>query len=101
VAGLPFIAAVGVLGALYGGVFESDFTRSFVHWLTLLAFVVGATALPAPWDTLSPVRLVMLATRDGVTARVLIGAAFYLAVAGAGGVAIARRVEAIRSAPQV
>ena len=101
VAGLPFVVAAGVLGALYGGVFESDFTRSFAHWLTLLAFVVGATALPAPWDTLSPVRLVMLATRDGVSARVLAGAAFYLALAVVGGVAIARRVEAIRSAPQV
>lgn len=101
VAGLPFVVAAGVLGALYGGVFESDFTRSFAHWLTLLAFVVGATALPAPWDTVSPVRLVMLATRDGLTARVLAGAALYLALAVLGGVAIARRVEAIRSAPQV
>jgi hypothetical protein len=43
----------------------------------------------------------MLVTRDGVNARVLAGAAFYLALAVVGGVAIARRVEAIRSAPQV
>jgi ABC-type transport system involved in cytochrome c biogenesis permease component len=98
---LPFIVASGALGALYAGVFESDFTRSFVHWLTLLAFVLGATALPPPWNTLSPVRLVMLAVRGGVGAQVLAGAALYLALAGVAGVGIAGRVAAIRRAPQV
>lgn len=100
VAALPFAAALGVAGTLYAGVFESDFTRSFVHWLTLLTLVVGATAVPAPWDTLSPVRLVMLAVRDGLGSRVLLGIAFYGALAAAAGVGIARRVEAIRAAPQ-
>jgi hypothetical protein len=97
VAALPFAAALGVVGALYAGVFESDFTRSFVHWLTLLLLVVGATALPPPWDTLSPVRLVMLATREGLVPRVLLGAAFYAALAAAAGGGIARRVRAIRA----
>lgn len=101
VAALPFILAVGALGALYGGVFESDFTRSLVHWLTLLAFMVGATALPPPWDALSPVRLVMDAAHNGVTAHVLAGAAFYLAVSAAAGAGMARRVAAIRRAPAV
>jgi hypothetical protein len=96
VVAVPFIAAVGSLGALYAGVFESDFTRSFVHWLTLLALVVGATALPAPWDTISPVRLVMSAARDGVSSGVLLGAAIYTAVAAAAAIGIARRVVAIR-----
>ncbi|HLA24025.1 MAG TPA: hypothetical protein VJ206_01400 [bacterium] len=100
VVALPFVAALGALGALYAGVFESDFTRSFVHWLTLLLLVVGATALPPPWDTLSPVRLVMLAARDGLGLRVLLGAAIYVALAAVAGVGITRRVEAIRSAAQ-
>jgi hypothetical protein len=98
VAALPFVAALGVIGALYAGVFESDFTRSFVHWLTLLLLVVGATALPSPWDTLSPIRLVMLAARDGPAPRVLLGAALYAGLAAAAAGGIARRVEAIRAA---
>ena len=97
---LPFAAALGALGALYAGVFESDFTRSFVHWLTLLVFVVGATALPAPWDTLSPVRLVMLAVRDGWGLRVFLGAVLYAALAAAAGLGISRRVDAIRGTAQ-
>lgn len=100
VVALPFVAALGSLGALYAGVFESDFTRSFVHWLTLLLLVVGATALPAPWDTLSPVRLIMLAARDGVGPRVLLGAAIYAALAALAGVGITRRVGAIRDTAQ-
>ena len=96
VVALPFVAALGSFGALYAGVFESDFTRSFVHWLTLLLLVVGATALPPPWDTLSPVRLVMLAARDGLGLRVLLGAVIYATLAAVAGVGITRRVEAIR-----
>ena len=100
VVALPFAAALGALGALYAGVFESDFTRSFVHWLTLLVLVVGATALPAPWDTLSPVRLVMLAVRDGWGLRVFLGAVLYTALAAAAGLGISRRVDAIRGTAQ-
>jgi len=98
VVALPFVAALGVLGALYAGTFESDFTRSFVHWLTLLLLVVGATALPPPWDTPSPVRLVMLAARDGLDSRVLLGTVLYATLAAAAAVGIARRIEAIRAA---
>lgn len=96
VVALPFIASVGALGALYGGVFESDLTRSAVHWLTLVTLVVGATVLPPPWDALSPVRLVMLAARDGLTPRVLAAALLYAGLAALAGAGIARRVEAIR-----
>lgn len=98
VVALPFVAALGALGALYAGVFESDFTRSFVHWLTLLLLVVGATALPPPWDTVSPVRVIMLAVRDGVGGRVAAAALFYVALAVVAGMGIARRVQAIRAA---
>ena len=97
---LPFVTAVGSLGALYAGVFESDFTRSFVHWLTLVLLVVGVTALPPPWDTLSPVRLVMLAARDGVGVRVLLGTAVYIVLAAVSAAGITRRVAAIRGSAQ-
>lgn len=97
VVALPVVAAFGAIGALYAGVFESDFTRSLMHWLTLLLLVVGATALPPPWDTLSPVRLVTLAARDGVDVQVFLGAAIYVALAAIAGFGITRRVEAIRS----
>lgn len=91
----PFAAALGSVGALYGATFDSDFARSFVHWLTLVAWVVAATALPAPWDAISPVRAVALAASGGVRSAGA-AAAGYALVAVVSGWAIARRVEAIR-----
>lgn len=97
VVAIPFAAALGTLGALYAGVLDSDFTRSFVHWLTLVLLVVGATALPAPWDLLSPVRLVILAARDGLSVPVLLMAGLYALLATVAAAAIGRRVAAIRA----
>ncbi len=97
---LPVASALGGLGALYAGVFESDFTRSFAHWVTLLLVAVGATALPAPWDALSPIRLVILAAREGLRPSVLASSAVYIVLAGATAIWIARRVETIRATAQ-
>ncbi len=97
---VPFGAALGTLGALYAGLFDSDFARSFVHWLTLLALIVGATALPPPWDLISPVRSVILAVRDGLRPPVLVVILSYLGVAVVAGAGVARRVDAIRSEAQ-
>lgn len=94
---VPFGTALGTLGALYAGLFDSDFARSFVHWLTLLAVVVGATALPPPWDLISPVRSIILAVREGLRPPVLIVISSYLVVAALAGAAVARRVDAIRA----
>lgn len=94
---LPFAAALGALGALYAGSLDSEITRSFVHWLTLLALVVGATALPSPWDLLSPVRMIIQAVRGGMTPAVLLASLLYVLAALLAGAAIARRVETIRA----
>ena len=94
---VPVAASLGALGALYSAVFDSDFTRSFVHWLTLLALVVGATALPPPWDVLSPVRMVILLARDGLRVDALLASALYALLILPVGVAIARRIERIRA----
>lgn len=91
---------VGTLAAFYSAVFESDFARSFVHWLTLLALVVGAAALPAPWDTASPVRLIVLLTRSGPRMEAALALAGYALLAGLAGWGIARRVRRIRAAYQ-
>jgi len=97
---VPVAAAIGGIGALFGAVFESDFARSFVHWLTLLAAIVGAAALPRPWNLLSPVRLVILAVRDGLRADVLLVTALYALLSLAAGAAIARHVARIRATYQ-
>lgn len=97
VVSVPAAASLGSLAALYSAVFDSDFARSFTHWATLLAVIVGATALPAPWDLLSPVQLLIAAVRDGLHAGVLLVIALYVLVAALAAVAIARRVEAIRA----
>ncbi|OFX14610.1 MAG: hypothetical protein A2V59_02525 [Armatimonadetes bacterium RBG_19FT_COMBO_69_19] len=94
---VPVAASLGALGALYSAVFDSDFTRSFVHWLTLLALIVGATALPPPWDVLSPVRMVILLARDGLRVDALLASALYALLIFPVGVAIARRIERIRA----
>jgi len=95
---VPVAAALGGLAALTGAVFDSDFARSFVHWLMLLAVIVGAAALPAPWNLLSPVRMVMVAVRDGLRWDVWTAAAVYTLLALAAGAAITRQVHRIRRA---
>lgn len=92
----PFATAVGALGVLDTAILESDFARSLVHWVTLLVLVVGATALPAPWDLISPVRGIAVVVRQGLRPGVLLAALGYLAVAFASAWAIRRRIDAIR-----
>lgn len=96
VVAIPFATAMGGLGSLYSVVVESDFARSFLHWLTLLAFVVGGTALPPPWDLISPVRGIMLAVRGGLGLAILMAAAGYLVIAAVAGAGIRYRLDAIR-----
>ncbi|HXF82881.1 MAG TPA: hypothetical protein VNN19_09035 [bacterium] len=101
-AGLIAVAAacaLGTLAALYGALFESEFARSFVHWLTLLAVIVGATALPAPWDLVSPVRLIVAASRGRAGVAVVAVLVGYLAGAVLAAAGIARSVRRIRAAP--
>lgn len=95
--GLPFAATLGALGVLYAGLIDSDTARTLVHWLTLLVLVVGATALPPPWDLLSPVRLISQAERSGISWPVLLAALFYVLAALPVGAAIAGRTTVIRA----
>lgn len=96
VVALPFATAVGALGTLYGAIFDSEFARSFVHWVTLLAVIVGAAALPAPWDLISPVRTLAIAVREGLRPEVVFLSLGYILVAVVSGWGIRLRVEAIR-----
>lgn len=91
-----FGGAVGALGAWYAAIFESDFTRSFVHWFTLLMWVVVAAAFPAPWNRISPVHAVAAVVRDGIQLASLLVAVGYAFVAGILIWAIRVRVEVIR-----
>jgi hypothetical protein len=93
---VPAATAVGAAGALYSALWDSDFTRSFVHWMTLLAIVVGANALPPPWNVLSPVQALGIALRAGTVPVVWLAAAAYLTGAAGCAVAIGRRVDTIR-----
>lgn len=96
VVAVPFAAAMGSLGALYGGLFDSDFARSFVHWVTLVAFVVAATALPSPWDLISPVHSIGAAARSDAGPAVALVAVGYGTVAVLTVWIIRLRVETIR-----
>lgn len=94
---IPVAAALGALGSLYAAVYDSEFARSFVHWLTLLAVIVGATTLPPPWDSISPVRMVVVAVRDGFRPEVLVAVAIYVIIALLTILAISRRIVRIRA----
>ncbi len=91
-----FGGAVGALGAWYGAVFESDFTRSFVLWLTLLLLIVVAAALPEPWNAVSPVRAVAAVVREGAQSAPVLASGGYALVAVIVIRAIRERVEVIR-----
>jgi len=98
-AGVVAVAAAtasGALGTLYGAGLDSDFARSFAHWTTLLALIVGANALPSPWSVLSPVRALAITARDGLVPAVWLAVAVYLAIAAVCLLAITVRVEHIR-----
>jgi len=94
---VPVATALGAAGSLYAAVFDSDVARSFAHWLTLVALIVGATALPGPWDELSPVRLVVRAVRHGLRPDVLLVVAGSALCPLLAVLAIARRIDAIRA----
>jgi len=94
---IPVATTLGSLGSLYAAVYDSDFARSFVHWITLLAVIVGATALPPPWDGISPVRMVVVAVRDGFRPEVLAADALYVIVGFLTILAMSRRIARIRA----
>ncbi len=93
---IPAATAVGTAGALYSALWDSDFARSFVHWMTLLAIVVGANALPPPWNALSPVQALATALKEGTVLPVLLAVTAYLTIAMGCAIAIRHRVDAIR-----
>jgi len=95
VVGLPFAIAMGSLGTLYSVWFDSDFTRGFVHWLTLAALIIVPSALPAPWNAVSPVRLLQVMDR-GYEPAVLLTAFGYLLVAAAATALLRSRIDVIR-----
>jgi hypothetical protein len=93
---IPAATAVGTAGALYSALWDSDFARSFAHWMTLLAIVVGANALPPPWNVLSPVQVLALTLKEGTVLPALLPVTAYLTIAVGCAVAIRQRVDAIR-----
>jgi hypothetical protein len=88
-------AALGILGALYAAVFESDFARTVVHWFTLLIVVLAAAVAPPPWRLVSPVYAIP-AAMSGDTTGVLLALAAYGVLGAAGAAALAARISAIR-----
>jgi hypothetical protein len=98
---IPAATAVGTAGALYSALWDSDFARSFVHWMTLLAIVVGANALPSPWNALSPVQALAIMLKEGTVLPALLAVAAYLTIAMGCAVAIRRRVDVIRREARV
>ncbi|HEY3247412.1 MAG TPA: hypothetical protein VGK88_03840 [bacterium] len=92
-------AALGIWAAVYAALFESDFARTVVHWLTLLGVVLAAAVLPPPWRLISPVYGVP-AAMSGDTVGVLIALGIYAALAAGGSVALSSRITAIRREAQ-
>lgn len=91
--------AVGTLGALYSTLFESDFSRSAVLWLTLVLMVIGVTVGSGPWQFISPLHVIPAAmTGDGVGVGVALAAYTLLIIAGTA--ALAARIGAIRREAQ-
>jgi len=78
---IPAATAVGTAGALYSALWDSDFARSFVHWMTLLAITVGTNALPPPWNALSPVQALAITLKEGTVLPALLPVTAYLAIA--------------------
>jgi len=93
--GLPFAVGAGSLGTLYSVWFDSEFTRGFVHWLTLVVLIIASAALPAPWNAISPVRLLQLMER-GDEPVVLLTASGYLLIATLATAMVRKRIDAIR-----
>src|SRR5437879_3019908 len=94
--GIAAATAFGATGTFYSITFESDIARSFAHWTTLLAVIVGGNALPSPWHALSPVCSLAIAVREGVRPTVWLLVGVYLLTAGICVGLVRRRVERIR-----
>ncbi len=91
--------ALGIWGAVYSAVFESDFARTAVHWLTLLVVLIGAAVAPLPWKLLSPVYAVP-AAMSADAAGTLVALTAYAVLAAAGVIALSTRITAIRREAQ-
>lgn len=92
-------AAVGVVGALYSTMFESAFSRSAVHWMTLLLVILGPTVGEGAWRFISPLHAVPAAfTGDPVGITIALATYAGLIVVGAGG--LTARIDAIRREAQ-
>lgn len=95
IVGLPFAIVMGSLGTLYSVWFDSEFARGFVHWLTLVALIIAPAALPAPWNIISPVRLLQRMER-GPEPVVVVVALAYLLLAAVVTILVRARVDVIR-----
>lgn len=94
---IPAATATGAAGTLYSAMLDSDFARSFAHWTTLLAIIVGANVLPAPWDVLSPVRALAVVSGGSPRPAAWVAAAVYVGIAAACAALIRRRITRIRT----
>lgn len=93
---VPAATATGAIGVFYSAAIDSDVARSLVHWATLLAIVVGANALPGPWNLLSPIQGLAVAVREGAQSAVWLAAGAYAIVAAVCVRAVRQRIERIR-----
>jgi hypothetical protein len=64
--------------------------------MTLLAIIVGANALPPPWNALSPVQALAITLKEGTVLPALLAVSAYLAIALGCAFVIRRRVDTIR-----
>jgi hypothetical protein len=89
--------AAGVWGAWLSGRFASDFTRSLVHWLLLVAVFGGTALLPPAWGPANPIRLIEALIRDGWTSWLLVAVAGYTLLAAVGTSLIRRYIAWARA----
>lgn len=93
---LLFAGVVGALGAVWSAIVESDFSRSLLHWTTLLLIIAGGAALPGPWNIISPLYAVpaVVHRTGGLPLLAVVGGCVVIMVASMW--AIQARVEVIR-----
>lgn len=91
-----FAGTVGALGAIYSAVIESDFSRSFFHWVTLLVLIAGGAALPDPWNMISPVHSIPAAIHGSGGLALLVVSIGYVGIIVTSMWMIHFRVEVIR-----
>jgi ABC-type transport system involved in multi-copper enzyme maturation permease subunit len=93
---LLFGGVVGAIGEVWSAIVESDFSRSLLHWTTLLLIVAGGAALPGPWNIISPLYAVpaVVHRTGGFPLFSVVGG--YVVIMVASMWAIQARVEVIR-----